>query len=108
MSPSTLGTASHSYHGQSGGALTSPPAVTWHLSEAPGTGLLVAYQAAALLGAINLSSCPFLQAVFSPSFCMGTCTCSVGLAVALSVWAGWDIKDAKHLLSPLLTLVGPG
>lgn len=39
---------------------------------------------------------------------MGTCTCSVGLAVALSVWAGWDIKDAKHLLSPLLTLVGPG
>lgn len=39
---------------------------------------------------------------------MGTRTCSVRLAMALSVWAGWDIKDAKHLFSPLLTLVGPG
>ncbi|CAN0033823.1 unnamed protein product [Rangifer tarandus platyrhynchus] len=36
---------------------------------------------------------------------MGTRACSVALAVALSVWAGQDVKDAKHLLSPLLTLV---
>lgn len=55
-----------------------------------------------------MSSCPFLRAVFSPGFCMGTRACSVALAVALSVWAGRDVKDAKHLLSPLLTLVSPG
>ena len=41
VSPPKLSTASHSCHGQLGGALTSPLAVTWHLSEAPGTGLLV-------------------------------------------------------------------
>ena len=40
VSPQTLGTASPC-HEQSGGALMSPSAVTWQLSEAPGTGLLI-------------------------------------------------------------------